>query len=165
MDSGFCVSKGIVELEAQLGIFGQALIKKRGRYWPKGVPGDAIDEYFADKEIGYSNTLEVEFEGKRMFIHCMKEEKYVTKFMSTVRTLDEVPTHGTFRRTQSGADIRFNYPEPMSWHNKSKHWVDDHNQWRHSPIDLAKVWNTPQWWPLIGSSPSFWPFQKSMQQT
>ena len=102
MDSGFCVSKGIVELESKLGVFGQALIKKRGRYWPKGVPGDAIDEYFADKEIGYSKTLEVTFENKPMFIHCMKEEKFVTKFMLTFGTLDEVPTHGTVRRTQAG---------------------------------------------------------------
>ena len=30
MDSGFCVAKEIVELEAQLGVYGQALIKKRG---------------------------------------------------------------------------------------------------------------------------------------
>ena len=70
----------------------------------------------------------------------------MTKFMSTFGTLDEVQTHGTFRRTAAGADVRFNYPEPMSWHNKAKHWVDDHNQRRHSPIDLAEVWKT-QWWP------------------
>lgn len=145
MDSGFCVSKGIVELEAKLGVYGQALIKKRGRYWPKGVPGDAIDEYFADAPIGASNTLEVEFEGKTLFIHCMKEEKYVTKFMSTFGTLDEVESHATMRRTAAG-DVHFKYPEPMSWHNKSKHWVDDHNQRRHSPIDVAEVWKT-QWWP------------------
>jgi hypothetical protein len=146
MDSGFCVSKGIVELEAKLGVLGQALIKKRGRYWPKGVPGDMIDQHFADKEIGYSKTLEMMFKEKTMFIHCMKEKKYVTKFMSTFGTLDEVQTHGTFCRTAAGADVRFNYSEPMSWHNKAKHWVDDHNQRRHSPIDLAEVWKT-QWWP------------------
>ena len=145
MDSGFCVSKGIVELEANLGVYRQALIKKRGWYWPKGVPRDAIDEYFADAPIGASNTLEVEFEGKTLFIHCMKEEKYVTKFMSTFGTLDEVESHATMRRTAAG-DVHFKYPEPMSWHNKSKHWVDDHNQRRHSPIDVAQVWKT-QWWP------------------
>jgi len=53
--------------------------------------------------------------------------------------------HETFRRTASG-DVRFKYPEPMSWHNKAKHWVDNHNQWRHAPIDLAEIWKM-QWWP------------------
>ena len=145
MDSGFCVSKGIVELEGQLGVYGQAYIKKRGRYWPRGVPGDMIDEYFADKEIGHCETLELEYEGKTMFIHCMKEEKWIGKFMSTFGTLDEVTEHKGFRRTASG-DVHFRYREPFSWHNKAKHWIDDHNQQRHSPIDLAEIWKT-QWWP------------------
>ena len=145
MDSGFCVSKGIVELEAKLGVYGQALIKKRGRYWPKGVPGDAINEHFATKEIGASETWKTEYEGKTMMIHCMKEEKYVAKFMATFGTLDEVAAHKTFRRTAAG-DFHFSYPEPFSWHSKAKHWVDDHNQRRHSPIDLAEIWKT-QWWP------------------
>ena len=69
MDSGFCVSKGIVEMYEKLGVFGQALIKKHGENWPKGVPGDLIDEHFADKPIGYCETLHVEIEGKQMFIH------------------------------------------------------------------------------------------------
>ena len=144
MDSGFCVAKGIVEMEAQLGVYGQALIKKRGRYWPKGVPGDMIDDYFKDKEIGECETLQVEFEGKTLFIHCQKEEKYITKFMSTFGTLDD--GHETKRTTSDGTAKRFFYPEPISWHNKAKHWVDDHNQRRHSPIDLAETWKT-QWWP------------------
>ncbi len=36
MDSGFCVAAGIIEMHKR-GVFGQALIKKRGRYWPKYV--------------------------------------------------------------------------------------------------------------------------------
>lgn len=145
MDSGFCVSKGIVEMYEKLGVFGQALIKKRGANWPKGVPGDQIDEHFADKPIGYCETLRVVIEGYQMYIHCMKEEKYVTKFMSTFGVLDEVPTHKT-RRTTAGGVVEFCYPEPVSWHNQSKHWVDDHNQRRHAPIDLAESWKT-KWWP------------------
>ena len=50
LDSGFCVAKGIVALEAK-GVFAGALIKKR-RYWPKGVPGDLIDEHFENMEVG-----------------------------------------------------------------------------------------------------------------
>ena len=46
LDSGFCVAKGITEIEAK-GIYMEDLIKKR-RYWPKGLPGDLIDAYFED---------------------------------------------------------------------------------------------------------------------
>ena len=145
MDSGFCASKGIVELEVKLSIYGQALIKKRGWYWPKGVPGDAIDEHSATNKIGAAKTWKMEFEGKSMMIHCTKEEKYVAKFMAMFGTLDEVAAHKTFRRTATG-DVHFSYPEPFSWHNKTKCWVDDHNQRRHSPINLAEIWKT-QWWP------------------
>ena len=49
-DSGLCVSKGVVELEAR-GVYGGALIKKR-QYWPRNVPGDDIDKHFEGKEVG-----------------------------------------------------------------------------------------------------------------
>jgi hypothetical protein len=95
MDSGFCVSMGIVVLEARLGVYGQALIKQGGKNWPKGVPGTLIDEYFCNKPLGYCKALCVEFNGNSLYIHCMKEEKYVTKFMSTFGTLDKVSSHKT----------------------------------------------------------------------
>ena len=41
MDSGFCVSVGIIAMH-NFGVYGQSLIKKR-RYWPKKVPCEAID--------------------------------------------------------------------------------------------------------------------------
>jgi hypothetical protein len=44
LDSGFCVLKGIIELRKN-GLFGCALIKKR-RYWPAGVPRDAMQQFF-----------------------------------------------------------------------------------------------------------------------
>ena len=56
LDSVFCVSKGITAL-LEFGIYAAELIKKR-KYWPKGVPGDAIDQYFADKDVTYVDTLE-----------------------------------------------------------------------------------------------------------
>ncbi len=72
MDSGFSVSMGICDMERVQGIYGQALVKKRGRFWPKGVPGDYIDNYFKDKEIGHNETLEMVFDGHPFFIHCTK---------------------------------------------------------------------------------------------
>ena len=50
MDSGFCVTKGLVELWKK-GLFGAALIKKC-RYWPENIKGDEIDAHFVLKEVG-----------------------------------------------------------------------------------------------------------------
>ena len=49
MDSGFCVTKGLVELQNKR-VFGAALIKKR-RYWPANIKGDAINDHFSSKEV------------------------------------------------------------------------------------------------------------------
>ena len=50
MNSEFCVTKGLVELQNK-GLFGAVLIKKR-RYWTANIKGDAIDAHFASKEGG-----------------------------------------------------------------------------------------------------------------
>ena len=92
MDSGFCVTTGILAMHDH-GVYGQALIKKRGRYWPKGVPGDAIDEHFKDKELGETSTLTQKIDGHDFLIHCQKEDKYVTKIMSTHGLISPVSEH------------------------------------------------------------------------
>ena len=55
MDSGFCVSRGIVELEQKC-VYEASLIKKE-KYWPKGVPGAAIDANFEDKDVNHCEML------------------------------------------------------------------------------------------------------------
>ena len=72
MDSGFAVLQGIVEMERVMGVYGQSLVKKRGRYWSKGVPGDMIDTYFQGKPIGYSESFETTFNKNAVFVHCTK---------------------------------------------------------------------------------------------
>ncbi len=69
MDSGF----------SEEGVFGQALIKPRGKGWPVLVLGKYIDKYFTDKQIGYCETLKQVVNGVKFCIHCQKEETYVTK--------------------------------------------------------------------------------------
>ena len=86
-DSAFCVTAGILELY-NLGIYGQALIKKQGRYWPRNVLGDLINEYFCDKEIGLRESLKQTINGVAFFNHCQKEEKYVSELMSTHGTVN-----------------------------------------------------------------------------
>jgi hypothetical protein len=73
MESGFCVTAGILALHDK-GVYGKSLIKKRGRYWPKDVPDDAIDEHFNDKELGYSETLMQVIDGKDFLVHCQKDD-------------------------------------------------------------------------------------------
>ena len=78
LDSGSCVSKGITAL-LDFVVYADALIKKQ-KYWPRGVPGDAIDKYFSDKDATYVDMLEaiteegpegkafkVLFQGSRVF--------------------------------------------------------------------------------------------------
>ena len=144
MDSGFCVSAGILHLH-DLGVYGQALIKKR-KYWPKGVPGDDIDVHFAEKRLGYCESLKQDMEGIPFYVHCCKDSKYVTKMMSTHGLLTTVPDHITYRQKPDGTWESFNYAEFLSNHNRSKHWVDDVNNRRHDPIGLEEVWHT-KWWP------------------
>ncbi len=40
----------------------------------------------------------------------------------------------------------FKYTEPLSCHNRVKHWVDDINNCPHNPIGLESAWVT-KWWP------------------
>ena len=78
IESGVCVSKGITAL-VEVGVYAAALTKKR-KYWPKGVLGDAIDEYFSDKDVTHVYMLEAITEegpeGKAFKIFCFKEPEY-----------------------------------------------------------------------------------------
>ena len=56
LDNGFFVSKLITSL-LEFGVYAATLIKKC-KYWPKGVPGDVIDQFFAYKDVTYVDILE-----------------------------------------------------------------------------------------------------------
>ena len=142
-DSGFCVAQGVLALDNH-GVYSQFLIKKR-RYWPKGVPGDYIDEYMSSKPLGATESFVQEINGKRFYVHCTRDRDYVTKIMSTHGVLDEIQDHSTWRLV-GGEWKTFKYAEPFSRHNRAKHWVDDVNNRRHDPIALEEIWAT-KWWP------------------
>ena len=113
--------------------------------------GKQIDEDFAEKEVGETGMLVQEMDDGRggkvdFLIHCQKDEKYVTKIMSTHGVLTEVSNHETSRALADGSRKKFKYPEPISRHNYAKHWVDDVNSRRHDPIAINDVWRT-KWWP------------------
>ena len=86
------MSKGITAL-LEVGVYAAALIKKR-KYWPKGVPGDTIDGYFADKDVTHMDILEeITEEGpesKAFKIFCFEGPEYVMKIMAIWMTLEEL---------------------------------------------------------------------------
>ena len=71
MDSGFCVTKGLVHLWNK-GIFVAALIKKR-RYWTVNIKSDAIDAHFSSKEVENVDTVKQVENGVAYHVFCMKE--------------------------------------------------------------------------------------------
>jgi len=107
MDSRFCVAPGILALH-DVGVFGQALIKKRGRFWPKYVPGNQIDEYMKDKPLGYAATLKQCIDGKGFLVHCQKDDCYVTKILSRhglIQTNDDTTPTGTSMAHGKASDM------------------------------------------------------------
>ena len=114
MDSGFCVSVGIIVMH-NFGVYGQSLIKKR-RYWPKNVPSEAINTYFASKELGSAKTFRQVFDGKPFLVNCHKDDRYVTKIMGTHGLINEISTHKTNRRVAREWKT-YNYTYPISRHN------------------------------------------------
>ncbi len=149
MDSGFLVAKGILAMREK-GVFGQSLVKPRGCGWLVLVPRKYIDEYFANKEIGYCKTLEQIVDGVKLIIHCQKEHKYVTKIMACHGVLIDVDDHATCQEVVSEdgtrRTINFKYPKPISRKNQAKHWVNNTNNLWLDSISLAAVWRTI-WWP------------------
>ena len=89
LDSLFCVTKGITEIEAKC-VYVRDLTKKR-HYWPKGVSGDFIDTHFQGKEVGDVGMLEAINQDNNSFqIFCMKEPDYVMNIMVSWMTLREL---------------------------------------------------------------------------
>ncbi len=57
----------------------------------------------------------------------------------------EVEDHKT-RHVVNGETFIFKYPDAISIHSKTKHAVDDINNWHHDPISFFDGWQT-WWWP------------------
>ena len=89
LDSGFCVLKGIVELQKN-GVYTSALIKTR-RYWLKYIHGEDIKSHFADKEVGATDAWAGKLDGEVPFhIYMMKEPDYIMSLMLTYGTNQQI---------------------------------------------------------------------------
>jgi hypothetical protein len=85
LDSVFCVLRGIVELWKK-GVFAAAVIKER-KFWPKHVPGAAMDERMEAKAVGNCDSLPGTLEGILYNLFVLKDAGYMMKIMSTYGSL------------------------------------------------------------------------------
>ena len=88
MDSGFCVTVGILHFHEH-GVYRKSITKKR-KYCPKGCPRAHIDSYMEGKPLGFFKTLIQDMGGVPFNIHCTRDDRFITKLMSTHRLLNEV---------------------------------------------------------------------------
>ena len=64
-------AKAIVALK-KFAVFAHAVIKK-GRYWPKHIPGDEIDEKMMDVEVGSVDSLHGTIDNEPYVVYAMKD--------------------------------------------------------------------------------------------
>ena len=70
MDSGFCVTVGILHLHKH-GVYGKSFVKKR-KYWPKVCPGAQIESYIDGKPLVFVKTLSQDMGGST-FQHTLHQ--------------------------------------------------------------------------------------------
>ena len=88
LDSGFCVSNDITELESK-GDYAGSLIKKR-YYRTKVFTGNLIDTHFKYKEVSDIDVIEARTQENKSFqIICTKEPDYLINIMASCMTLDD----------------------------------------------------------------------------
>ncbi|KAL7475080.1 hypothetical protein ACHAW6_001012 [Cyclotella cf. meneghiniana] len=95
MDSGFCIATGIIALHKK-GVYGQSLIKKQGKYWPKHVQGSVLELEFLDSKLGVAKTYVQTIENTKFLVHCHKDDRYVSKIMSTHGLMTPIEDHTTY---------------------------------------------------------------------
>ena len=143
LDSGFCVLAAVCALFKK-GVYAGALIKKR-RYWPKYVPGDAIDARFDSLGVGMTDAVSGTLDGVDYSLFCMKEPEYVMKLMATGGVLESDDLCRETFRGMGNDRISFRYSKPIDWHFRYRHAVDNHNNLRHSLPSLEDSWVTQRW--------------------
>ena len=80
-------------------------------------------------------------------VFSMKESDYIMSLMSTYGTNERCgwEVHHDWKENGIKKSTTFQYPEVVDNHFKYRHYVDDHNGKRHSPISMEVVWATKHW--------------------
>ena len=147
LDSGFCVLQGLIELRKR-GVYASAVIKKR-RYWPKHVPGKAMDDKLNNSDIGTVECLHGQLDNVNYNMYAMKEPDFVMKMMATYGALtpysDEKDSRREISKEGEKQYVTFKYTEPYSNHYRFRHSIDDHNNLRHQVPSIEGTWITKRW--------------------
>ena len=145
MDSGFYVTKGLVDLQKK-GLFGSALIKKF-RYWPENIKVDAIDAHFSSKEVSNVGAVKQVKYGVAYHVFCIKEPDNLMKLMTTYGTLEPTDKRTRIKFKHDGVmeTNEFTYVEMVENHFLYWHEVYDNSNRRYAPISIEKTWATKYW--------------------
>ena len=130
-------------------MFASAVIKKR-RYWPKYVPGKAMDDHMSSRSLGDTSSVKGTLDGTPYNLFMMRDKDWVMKMMTTYGGLTANEDGEETRRwvkSQNGKHElkHFKYTEPFYNHYKFRHAVDDHNNLRHSVPSIEGTWITHRW--------------------
>ena len=68
------------------------------------------------KPLGLVKTLRQDIGGVPFNIHCTRDDRFVTKLMSTYRILNKVPNHSTYQQ-KNGEWMTLKYAKYLSLHN------------------------------------------------
>ena len=100
-----------------MGVYSSALVKKRW-YWPKYVDGEYIKTHFEDVEVGVTKRLpgELELEGEKFALFCLKEPDYVMTMMSTYGSLNKNQDQAMSLRIIDGLEGTFYYNSVIGNH-------------------------------------------------
>ncbi len=145
MDSGFCVSEGLVQLRKK-GLFGCMVVKKK-RYWPKGVPGDDVIAHMLEKEVGAAAVAELEWNKQAIRLFAVREPDYVFQMISTFGVSDASVTPRV-RYWQADGQTIFKtifYPIPVDQYYLFRHSIDDNNNSRQGRHSIEAAWGTHNW--------------------
>ena len=146
LDSLVCVLHRIIELFKK-GVCSSALIKKC-RYWPKGVPGEIMDERMTGKGIGNTDAISGKLDGMDYNLFMMKDKDHTVKLMSTYGKLEvQNDAKDSFQhveivegRRKVRRRAKFKCTEPYQNYYRARHAVDDHNHSRHLTPSIESTW-------------------------
>jgi hypothetical protein len=143
LDSGFGAPKTAKAL-LEKGVYSTAVIKKK-RYWPAGVPGDAIKDDMHGEPIGkqkvYNGKDGTDCEG--LWLGAMADSKHTSIMCNSWATTQEM---GRMKKRRVGLGLEeFHYAEYQHFYYMGRNAVDAHNQNRQGFLSIEDIAGTKNW--------------------
>ena len=87
----------ILELDSD-GVFRQVLTKIHCKHWAKDIHDDQMGEYFKDELVHHLETLEHTIDETQFSINCTRDNKFVSKNISTHVLSKMIEMYGIMQR-------------------------------------------------------------------